>query len=172
MRDITYLRPPLYTYHCWWRKQHLVERCSIFFGLLTAGPRAGCSSEGVKKSSEDMRNISCGTYPVWPPNKVRAYSSAGVKKPSAGVSITEVYATTGDTLSICTDLIGGENNLVRFLKISVCEMIAYAEYVLKLKVYRLIFKSIKNYLNSVLLRCATGRGLGRGFAKFFPPAPG
>ena len=48
----------------------------------------------------------------------RACSSAGVKKSSAGVSITEVYAIAGgetDTLSICTDLIRGENNLVRFL---------------------------------------------------------
>ena len=47
-----------------------------------------------------------------------AYSSIEVKKSSAGVSIMEVYAIIGDemnTLNICTDLIGDENNLVRFL---------------------------------------------------------
>ena len=47
----------------------------------------------------------------------RACSSAGVKKTSAGVSITEVYVTTEgetDILIICIDLIKDKNNLVRF----------------------------------------------------------
>ena len=38
----------------------------------TPGP--GCSSEGVKKSSEGVEVSICGTYPRWTPDEIRAYT--------------------------------------------------------------------------------------------------